>query len=182
MRIIECDRCHKRFNKDAKKTGYVNLDQRDIKTGELDGNREFDDWVICDDCLMQIKDFLHMAPLKLKTDESLLMPWAMKQIKATEEPGQQVEEPIAPAQKKQPTIGDTNVKTDSAIAEEPAAVDVDESHGLAVRPKRLKAGTHPKAELMKEMARSGASLTEIMEVAGCSEPTARKYMKEAQDE
>lgn len=23
MRIIECDRCHKRFNKDAKKTGYV---------------------------------------------------------------------------------------------------------------------------------------------------------------
>ena len=84
--------------------------------------------------------------------------------------------------KKQPTIGDTNVKTDSAIAEEPAAVDVDESHGLAVRPKRLKAGTHPKAELMKEMARSGASLTEIMEVAGCSEPTARKYMKETQDE
>ena len=37
-------------------------------------------------------------------------------------------------------------------------------------------------ELMKEMARSGASLTEIMEVAGCSEPTARKYMKETQDE
>lgn len=33
MRIIECDRCHKRFKKDAKKTGYVNLDQRDIKTG-----------------------------------------------------------------------------------------------------------------------------------------------------
>lgn len=183
MRLIKCNRCKKEKEiKEVKKIGYINLGKRDVVTGEHEGKREFDDWDICDDCLMQIKDFLHMAPLKLKTDESLLMPWAMKQIKATEEPGQQVEEPIAPAQKKQPTIGDTNVKTDSAIAEEPAAVDVDESHGLAVRPKRLKAGTHPKAELMKEMARSGASLTEIMEVAGCSEPTARKYMKEEQDE
>ena len=91
-------------------------------------------------------------------------------------------EAVAPAQKEPPAIVDTNVKTDSAIAEEPETVDVDESHGLAARPKRPKAGTHPKAELMKEMARSGASLTEIMEVAGCSEPTARKYMKEAQDE
>lgn len=58
MRIIECDRCHKRFNKDAKKTGYVNLDQRDIKTGELEGNQEFDDWDVCDDCMQKIRDFV----------------------------------------------------------------------------------------------------------------------------
>lgn len=49
MRIIECDRCHKRFNKDAKKTGYVNLDLRDIGSGGLDGNSEFDDRDICPD-------------------------------------------------------------------------------------------------------------------------------------
>ena len=49
MRIIECDRCHKRFNKDTKKTGYVKLDQWDINTGALDGNSEFDDWDICPD-------------------------------------------------------------------------------------------------------------------------------------
>lgn len=48
--------------------------------------------------------------------------------------------------------------------------------------KKPKAGGHPKAELMKSMAREGKSLQEIMEAAGCSEPTARKYMKEALDE
>ena len=64
MRIIECDRCHKRFNKDTKKTGYINLDQRDIKTGELDGNREFDDWDLCDDCMKLIRDFVRMVPAK----------------------------------------------------------------------------------------------------------------------
>lgn len=180
MRLIVCDRCRQEIN-GVKKTGYINLDKRDIATGELEGNREFDEWDLCDDCLMQIRDFVHMTPLKLKMNEPLLTPWVMEQIQAAEEPGQQAEA-VAPAQKEPPAIVDTNVKTDSAIAEEPETVDVDESHGLAARPKRPKAGTHPKAELMKEMARSGASLTEIMEVAGCSEPTARKYMKEAQDE
>jgi len=48
--------------------------------------------------------------------------------------------------------------------------------------KKPKAGGHPKAELMKSMAREGKSLQEIMEAAGCSEPAARKYMKEALDE
>lgn len=182
MRLIKCNRCKKEKEiKEVKKIGYINLGKRDVVTGEHEGKREFDDWDICDDCLMQIKDFLHMAPLKLKTDESLLMPWAMKQIKATEEPGQQAE-PIAPAQKEPPTIEDNNVKTDSAITEEHLEKSMCESFGLIAKPKRPKAGSHPKAELMKEMARSGASLTEIMEVAGCSEPTARKYMKEAQDE
>ena len=64
MRIIECDRCHKRFNKDAKKTGYVNLDQRDINTGALDGNSEFDDWDICPDCMEKIRDFVLVVPPK----------------------------------------------------------------------------------------------------------------------
>ena len=48
--------------------------------------------------------------------------------------------------------------------------------------KKPKAGSHPKAELMKSMVREGKSLQEIMEAAGCSEPTARKYMREALDE
>ena len=62
MRIIECDRCHKRINKDARKTGYINLDQRDIKTGELEGNRDFDEWDLCDDCMKLISDFVRMVP------------------------------------------------------------------------------------------------------------------------
>lgn len=58
MRIIECDRCHKRFNKDAKKTGYINLDLRDIGSGELEGNHEFDGWDVCDDCMREIRNFI----------------------------------------------------------------------------------------------------------------------------
>lgn len=74
MRLIKCNRCKKEKEiKEVKKIGYINLGKRDVVTGEHEGKREFDDWDICDDCLMQIK--------------------------ATEEPGQQVEEPIAPAQK-----------------------------------------------------------------------------------
>ena len=69
MRIIECDRCHKRFNKDAKKTGYVNLDQRDIKTGGLDGNSEFDDWDICPDCMEKIREFVRKVPPKAEKPE-----------------------------------------------------------------------------------------------------------------
>lgn len=159
MRLIVCDRCRKEI-KGVSKTGYINLDKRDIGTGELEGNREFDEWDLCDDCLMQIRDFVHMAPLKLKVDETLLTQTVMEQIK---------------------TVASTP-EPDPGQGEEPDPIDVDESHGLAAKPKRPKAGVHPKAELMKEMARSGASLTEIMEVAGCSEPTARKYMKEVQDE
>ena len=64
MRVIECDRCHKRINKDARKTGYINLDQRDIRTGELDGNHEFDEWDLCDDCMKLIRDFVRMVPAK----------------------------------------------------------------------------------------------------------------------
>lgn len=180
MRLIVCDRCRQEIN-GVKKTGYINLDKRDIATGELEGNREFDEWDLCDDCLMQIRDFLHMAPLSFQT-KCLNMPWDMNRSMPKKEPGQQAEEPIAPAQKEPPTIGDTNEKTETAIAEEHLEKSMCESLGLIAKPKRLKAGTHPKAELMKEMAKSGASLTEIMEVAGCSEPTARKYMKEAQDE
>lgn len=47
MRLIVCDRCRKEI-KGVSKTGYINLDKRDIGTGELEGNREFDEWDLCD--------------------------------------------------------------------------------------------------------------------------------------
>ena len=61
MRIIECDRCHKRI-KGTDKTGYINLDHRNIHTGELEGNQEFEDWDLCDDCMKLISDFVRMVP------------------------------------------------------------------------------------------------------------------------
>jgi hypothetical protein len=58
MRIIECDRCHKRISNDTEKTGYVNLDMRDVRTGDLDGSREFDLWDLCEECMKEIRDFV----------------------------------------------------------------------------------------------------------------------------
>lgn len=61
MRIIECDRCHKRI-KGVSKTGYINLDLRDIGSGELEGNHEFDEWDLCEDCMRLIRNFIKMTP------------------------------------------------------------------------------------------------------------------------
>ena len=59
MRVIECDRCHKRIM-DAVKIGYISLDTQDVKTGDIDGKNEFEGWDICDDCMQKIRDFMHM--------------------------------------------------------------------------------------------------------------------------
>ena len=49
-----------------------------------------------------------------------------------EEPRQQAEEPVAPAQKEPPTIGNSNVKTDSASAEEPAPEPAEEPEQVEI--------------------------------------------------
>lgn len=62
MRIILCDRCKKRMTQ-AKKTGYVNLDWRDVKTGDLEGKpNELDDWDFCEECMAEISEFVRMKP------------------------------------------------------------------------------------------------------------------------
>ena len=63
MRLIVCDRCRQEI-KGTSKTGYINLDKRDITTGELEGNREFDEWDLCEDCMRLIRDFVRMVPPK----------------------------------------------------------------------------------------------------------------------
>ena len=62
MRIIECDRCHKRIEgKDE--IGYVALDWRSVKTGDLAGENTLDSWDFCDECMKEITDFVqHMSP------------------------------------------------------------------------------------------------------------------------
>ena len=52
--------------------------------------------------------------------------------KASEEPRQQAEELVAPAQKEPPTIGNSNVKTDSAIAEEPVPEPTEEPEQVEI--------------------------------------------------
>ena len=58
------------------------------------------------------------------------MPEPVREVQ--KEPGQQAEEPIAPAQKEPPTIEDNNVKTDSAIAEEPAPESTEEPEQVEI--------------------------------------------------
>lgn len=65
MRIIECDRCHKRI-KGVEKTGFIGLDYQNIKTGDLDGNNEFDGWDLCEDCMQKIRDFVRNISEKPK--------------------------------------------------------------------------------------------------------------------
>ena len=62
MRIIECDRCHKRIeSKDE--VGYVALDWRSVKSGDLAGSNTLDSWDFCDECMKEITDFVqHMRP------------------------------------------------------------------------------------------------------------------------
>ena len=62
MRIIECDRCHKRIeSKDE--VGYVALDWRSVKSGDLAGANTLDSWDFCDECMKEITDFVqHIRP------------------------------------------------------------------------------------------------------------------------
>ena len=77
MRIIECDRCHKRI-KGVSKTGYINLDLRDIGSGELEGNHEFDEWDLCEDCMRLIRDFVRMVPPKEEKPKAMIKKMPVK--------------------------------------------------------------------------------------------------------
>ena len=95
MRIIECDRCHKRISNDAVKIGYISLDTQDVKTGDLDGKNEFEGWDLCDDCMDKIRDFMRPAVK------------AVKQEREPDRPGSNVP--------KQPTVPPMPIKPKASI-------------------------------------------------------------------
>lgn len=154
MRLIECDRCHKRINKDAKKTGYINLDQRDIKTGELDGNHDFDEWDLCDDCMEKIRNFVRMV-----------LPVVMPVRQEPDRPGSNVP--------KQPTV--------PPMPKGFKAVDV-KCGATIKRPVTGMPLTQDKIDQIKQMARDGKTVKEICDCTGVSDPTVRKYKKEVTNE
>ena len=61
MRIIECDRCHKRLEK-PEKIGYVALNWRDPRTDELAGSSPTEELDFCDECMDAIANFLSGKP------------------------------------------------------------------------------------------------------------------------
>ena len=61
MRIIECDRCHKRIEK-PDRIGYVALNWRDLKTDALTGENPTEDLDFCDECMDEITAFISRKP------------------------------------------------------------------------------------------------------------------------
>ena len=61
MRIVECDRCHKRIEK-GQKIGFVGLDYRDAVTGDLEGSSKLDEWDFCQECMEAIAIFVSAVP------------------------------------------------------------------------------------------------------------------------
>ena len=111
MRIIECDRCHKRI-KGVGKIGSVCLDLQDVKTGDLDGNNEFEGWDICDECMQKIRDFVRMVPPKatikkpISTDTkySAITPEKIERIKQLSREGKTVKDIAAEVGCSEPTV------------------------------------------------------------------------------
>lgn len=58
MRAVICDRCGERITDE--KAGYIYMDLRDLRTSELDQNREFENWDLCPTCMRKIKAFVRM--------------------------------------------------------------------------------------------------------------------------
>ena len=135
MRIIECDRCHKRIeSKDE--VGYVALDWRSVKTGDLAGSNALDSWDFCDECMKEITDFVqHMRP-------AVQIPDGFKAVDA--KPKASIKRPIA-----------------------------DGTKYAAVTPEKV--------EQIKTLVREGKTVKEISELVGVSDPTVRKYKREAYD-
>ena len=112
MRIIECDRCHKRI-KGVGKVGSVCLDLQDVKTGDLDGNNEFEGWDICDECMQKIAKFVQMKPLPkavikkpISTDTkySAITPEKIERIKQLSREGKTVKDIAAEVGCSEPTV------------------------------------------------------------------------------
>ena len=70
MRIIKCDRCGAEI-KDQNTVGAVSLELQDIHTGDLMGDNPFEDWDLCDQCLVDIQTYIKMKPKEKKFEELL---------------------------------------------------------------------------------------------------------------
>ena len=75
MRVIECDRCHKRIE-NADKIGYVAIDWSNVKTGDLLGTNTLDNWDFCDECMSEIEAFVKMKPAAKTPDPPVEKPKA----------------------------------------------------------------------------------------------------------
>lgn len=71
MRIIKCDRCGAEIPGDQDTVGFVGVELKDIRTGDLLGDNPFDSWDLCDQCFVDIQTYIRMKPRKQKFEELL---------------------------------------------------------------------------------------------------------------
>lgn len=112
MRIIECDRCHRRIVGVAS-VGYVNIDMRDVRTGRLEGNHDLDSWDFCAECMDEISKFVRMIPKPSATIKkpiadgtkySAMTPEKIEQIKRMAKDGKTVKEICEAVGASDPTV------------------------------------------------------------------------------
>lgn len=84
MRIVECDRCHRRIEK-GEKIGFVGLGYRDVVTGNRKGDSKLDEWDFCPECMEAIAIFVSAVP-EPKAETPKIKPKAEAKLKVEAKP------------------------------------------------------------------------------------------------
>ena len=186
MRIIECDRCHKRI-KNPKKIGYVGLNWRDPKTDEFAGRSITEDMDFCDECMDKIANFIangELLPAKEPEAEPETVPEPEEEPKnaaiAAEIPENAVvpENIAVPANIAVPeniaVPANIAVPENIAVPKIPipeGALTVDPDFPPApVKSRRIDVG------LIRRLAEEGKSISAICDKTGYSYVTVKKYL------
>lgn len=162
MRIIECDRCHKRI-KNPKKIGYVGLNWRDPKTDEFAGRSITEDMDFCDECMDKIANFIangDLLPAKEPEAEPETAP----------EPEEEPNNAAIAAEIPENAVVPENIAVPKIPIPE-GALTVDPDFPPApIKSRRIDVG------LIRQLAEEGKSISAICDRTGYSYVTVKKYL------
>ncbi len=154
MRQVICDRCGAVITSKVS-AGYISMMTRNLKTEELTGNNEFEQWDLCDRCMVEIEWFIKnktkpieqkatdlahplgagkrptatiKKPISDGTKWSPLTPEKIEQIMQMLREGKTVKEVSEAAGVSDPTVRKYKKLVD---AEKEAEVDEDAAHSIA---------------------------------------------------
>ena len=174
MRIIECDRCHKRI-KNPKKIGYVGLNWRDPKTDEFAGRSITEDMDFCDECMDKIANFIangELLPAKEPEAEPETVPEPEEEPKNAAIAAEIPENAVVPENIAVPA--NIAVPENIAVPKIPipeGALTVDPDFpSRPVKSRRIDVG------LIRRLAEEGKSISAICDKTGYSYVTVKKYL------
>lgn len=164
MRIIECDRCHKRI-KNPKKIGYVGLNWRDPKTDEFAGRSITEDMDFCDECMDKIANFIANGDLLPAKD-----PEPEAEPETAPEPEEEPKNAVITTENPENAAVPANIAVPKIPIPE-GAITVDPDFPPApVKSRRIDVG------LIRQLAEEGKSISAICERTGYSYATVKKYL------